>query len=102
VIFSFNITLYALIFKVATTAIVATKKVAPIGIGLTTELLELIDAQRSDLSRSLFVRRIIQDHYRWIEQEKESTAKGIIRFVSVSQKPAAKVVRNQTKSKAEK
>lgn len=81
---------------------VVTKKVAPIGIGLTAELLELIDTQRSDLSRSLFVRRIIQDYYRWIEQEKESSVNGKTRFVSVSQKPTTKVVRNQTTSKLKK
>jgi hypothetical protein len=102
VIFSLNITLYVLIFKVATTAIVATKKVAPIGIGLTADLLELIDAQRNDLSRSLFVRRIIQDYYRSSELQNESIVKGDTRFVSVSQKSATKVVRNQTMSKIKK
>jgi hypothetical protein len=83
---------------------VASNNVAPVGIGLTAELLELIDAQRGDLSRSLFVRRIIQEHYRPTEQNKESNVKGLTRFVSVSQKPATKVVRNQTisKSKADK
>jgi hypothetical protein len=62
--------------RVAVTAIVATKKVAPIGIGLTAELLEQIDTQRGDLSRSLFVRRIIQDYYSSMEQLKESSVKG--------------------------
>jgi hypothetical protein len=81
---------------------VATNKVTPIGIGLTTELLEWIDAHRSDLSRSLFVRRIIEDKYWSIEQNKESDAKGKTRFVSVSQKPTMKVVRNQTMSKIKK
>jgi metal-responsive CopG/Arc/MetJ family transcriptional regulator len=98
-----NITFNVFIFKVAAIATVATtSKVTPIGIGLTTELLELIDAQRDDISRSLFVRRIIQEYCRYIEQEKKSTTRGIIRFVSISQKPATKVVRNQTMSKVKK
>lgn len=80
----------------------ATNKVTPIGIGLTAELLEWIDAQRSDLSRSLFVRRIIEDKYWSIEQHKESDAKGKTHFVSVLQKPTMKVVRNQTMSKIKK
>jgi metal-responsive CopG/Arc/MetJ family transcriptional regulator len=87
---------------VATNATVATSKVTPIGIGFTAELLELIDAQRDDISRSLFVRRIIQEYYRSGKLQKESIAKGNTRFVSVSQKPATKVVRNQTMSKVKK
>jgi hypothetical protein len=102
VILPYNITLKVLIFKAAITAVVATKKVAPTGIGLTADLLELIDAQRGDLSRSLFVRRIIQEYYQPTEQQKKSTESGPTRFVSVPQKPSTKVVRNQTitKSKA--
>jgi metal-responsive CopG/Arc/MetJ family transcriptional regulator len=87
---------------IARIAIVATRNVAPIGIGLTTELLQLIDAERGDLSRSLFVRRIIQDYYQPTEQHKKSITQGLTRFVSVAQKPATKVVRNQTMSKIKK
>lgn len=101
-IFSIYITYNVLIFKLAIFATVTTSKVTPIGIGFTAELLELIDTHRDDISRSLFVRRIIQEYCRWVEQEKESTAKGITRFVSVSQKPVTKVVRNQTTSKVKK
>jgi hypothetical protein len=98
-----NVTFNVFIFIVAAIAtMVTTSKVTPIGIAFTTELLKLIDVQRDDISRSLFVRRIIQEYCRCIKQEKKSTARGIIRFVSVSQKPATKVVRNQTMSKVKK
>jgi len=68
---------------------------AKISVSMGCDLLDMVDRVRGDVPRSVWIVRRLESAL-----QKECNVQGLTRFVSVSQKPSKKVVRNQTQAQS--